>query len=157
MEPDRRLRLRAATREDAEMLLQWRNDQRTRLASQQSGEIDEAHHQDWLASSLANVNRMLMIAEENGVPVGTVRADYREGAYELSWTVAPDARGRGVGKSMVALFITELPGDVYANVKKANDASARIAEAAGMRLEGEDNGILRYLRPEVCRIHGADR
>ena len=151
------LRFRPATPDDADMLLEWRNDHRTRMASQQDGEIDEATHRDWLERSLANMNRMLMIAEEQGIPVGTVRADYGDGAYELSWTVAPDARGRGIGKAMVAMFVAELPGDVYAKVKKANHASARIAEAAGMMLEREDNGILRYLRPEVCRIPGRDR
>jgi ribosomal-protein-alanine N-acetyltransferase len=146
------LRLRAATRDDAKLLLEWRNDQRTRLASQRSDEIQEADHLDWLSRSLANVNRMLMIAEEEGVPVGTVRADYSEGTYELSWTVAPGARGRGIGKAMVALFVAELPGELFANVKKANAASARIAEAAGMRLEREDNGTLRYFRPEVSEF-----
>ena len=151
------LRLRVATGEDAELLLRWRNDNRTRLASRQAGEIGRADHLDWLASSLANVNRMLMIAEEEGVPVGTVRADYDEGAWELSWTVAPDARGRGIGKAMVTMFIAELPGEVYATVKKANGPSARIAEAAGMSLEREANGVLRYVRPEVCRIPGAGR
>lgn len=143
------LRLRAVTLQDADLLLEWRNDPVTRMASQETMEIRMDDHLRWLASSLANEKRVLLIAEENDVPVGTVRADGDDAGYALSWTVAPSARGRGVGKAMVALFARRFPGPVRAEVKKENRASARIAEFAGMKLEKEENGVLCYKRGPV--------
>jgi hypothetical protein len=52
----------------------------------------------------------------------------------LSWTVAPDQRGSGVGRVMVQLAERGLPGALHAEVKAGNAASARIAEAAGLQM-----------------------
>ena len=140
------LRLRPATPGDAAILLEWRNDSHTRVASHNTEAVERDDYLKWFASSLDNKNRILLVAEEDGVSVGTVRADLIDGIHELSWTVAPSARGRGVGKRMVALFAREFPGTVRAEVKKGNDASARIAKFAGMKLEKEENGVLHYKR-----------
>jgi RimJ/RimL family protein N-acetyltransferase len=145
-----RLRLRAATQEDTDLLLDWRNDVRTRMASQNTTEVRRDDHVKWLAGSLRDENRILMVAEENEIPVGTVRADLKNGVYDVSWTVAPGARGRGVGKAMVALFLSQLPGVVRADVKKDNHASACIAESAGMQLFREERGVLHYKRGDVA-------
>ena len=145
------LRLRAATQEDTDLLLAWRNDFQTRMASQHTTEVRREDHYEWLEGLLRDDSRILMVAEEAGIPVGTVRADLKNGVYELSWTVAPSARGRGVGKAMVALFLSRLSGVVCARVKKDNRASARIAEFAGMRLVSEERGVLLYRRADVSR------
>jgi RimJ/RimL family protein N-acetyltransferase len=145
------LRLRAVTLEDADLLLEWRNDPITRMASQETTEVQRDDHLQWLTNSLQDEKRILLIAEENEVPVGTVRADWDDAGYALSWTVAPDARGRGVGKSMVALFVAQFTGTVRADVKKENRASARIAEFAGMKCEREENGVFRYKREQPDR------
>ena len=143
------LRLRAATHLDCDLLLGWRNDARTRMASQHTTEVQRDDHLKWLASSLRDEKRILMVAEADNIPVGTVRADLKDGVYELSWTVAPGARGRGIGKAMVALFISQLAGDVRAQVKKENRASIRIAEFAGLQLVREERGVLLYKRGHV--------
>jgi len=91
------LSLRPATLEDAEMLLKWRNDEATRMGSHSTVEVKLEKHIEWLRATLQNQTRQLYVAEENGVSVGTVRADYDNGIYELSWTVSPEARGQGVG------------------------------------------------------------
>ena len=67
--------------------------------------------------------------------------------HELSWTVAPDARGRGVGKRMVALAASQILAPIRAEVKSDNISSVRIAEHAGMVFEREVNGILHFSRP----------
>jgi RimJ/RimL family protein N-acetyltransferase len=143
------LRLRAATHEDSDLLLGWRNDPHTRMASQHTTEVQRDEHLKWLESSLRDEKRILMVAEEETIPVGTVRADLKDGVYVLSWTVAPGARGRGVGKAMVALFLSQLPGAVRAEVKKENQASVRIAEFAGLQFVREDRGVLLYKRGNV--------
>jgi len=141
-----RMKLRPVTIEDADLLLEWRNDPQTRMASHNTEEVKRDEHISWLTRSLDNPSRRLFIAEEDGVPVGTVRADYSDGVYELSWTVAPNARGRGVGKRMVALLANQITEPIRAEVKVGNEASIRIAEYAGMEYDREDNGVLHYRR-----------
>ena len=141
-----RMRLRPVTIEDTDLLLVWRNDLQTRMASHITEEIKRDIHVSWLTRSLDNPSRRLFIAEEDGVPVGTVRADYSDGVYELSWIVAPHARGRGVGRRMVALLANQISEPIRAEVKVGNETSIRIAEYAGMQYDREDNGVLHYRR-----------
>ncbi|MBW6487332.1 MAG: hypothetical protein K0B01_14400 [Syntrophobacterales bacterium] len=67
--------LRPATIQDADMLLDWRNDPETRKASHSTSEVVTEEHIAWLTKTLGNANRRLLVAEEDGAPVGTVRAD----------------------------------------------------------------------------------
>ena len=86
------------------------------------------------------------VGEEDGVPVGTIRADTSGGVWELSWTVAANARGQGLAKQMVALLAHQIPEPIRAEVKVGNIASARIAEQAGMEFDREEDGVLHYRR-----------
>jgi RimJ/RimL family protein N-acetyltransferase len=140
------LRLRPATAADAALLLAWRNDEATRQASHHTAAIEPEVHARWMEALLRDPARRLFIAEEQGEPVGSVRADREpDGAcHELSWTVAPSARGRGIGARMVRLLLAEVPGPVRAEVKPGNAASVRIAEAAGLRFDGECEGVLHF-------------
>jgi RimJ/RimL family protein N-acetyltransferase len=140
------LHLRPATMDDTELLFGWRNDPAVRQASHNRSEIEFHAHQIWLRESLANPDRKIFIAEMGGVPVGTVRSDYDEGVYELSWTVAPEVREQGIGKSMVALFASQIEEPIRAEVRIGNVASVRIAEHAGMSLEGVEEGIMHFRR-----------
>jgi RimJ/RimL family protein N-acetyltransferase len=147
---EQKLSLRPATLEDAELLLKWRNDMTTRMASHTVDEVKLEKHIEWLKTTLQNKNRQLYVAEEKGTFVGTVRADFENGVHELSWTVAPEARGQGVGKRMVALLANRIKEPIRAEVKKGNDASSRIAECSGMKFMQEDsNGVLHYQRDEI--------
>ena len=137
--------LRPATLADAEMLLAWRNDPQTRSASHNEDEIPLTAHLVWLNQLLANPERRLLIAELDGAPVGSVRADRDGGGVtELSWTVAPTARGKGLGREMVIAALADIDGPVRAEVKVGNVASMRIAEAAGLVLVREERGVLHY-------------
>ena len=141
------LTLRPATAEDADRLMSWRNDPATRAASHNAAAVSTEQHRAWLASSLANPDRELFIALLDGKPVGTVRADRGEDAVELSWTVAPAARGRGLGGPMVRLLAERIAGPIRAEVRVGNPASSRIAIGAGMRLVGQQGDVLHYRRP----------
>lgn len=140
------MKLRNATMDDAQMLLNWRNDPLTRLMSRQSSIVDLAGHTAWLSKSLANdAPRMLYIAEEDGEAVGTVRVDIANGECELSWTVNPAFRNRGIGKRMVSAALKGI-FKARAEIKPENKASIRIAESCGMLLAGEHDGLLVYRR-----------
>lgn len=140
------VKLRRASMEDSEILFRWRNDPVTRNASHNTQEITIEEHEAWLRNILADKDRRIYIAEVDREPVGTVRADYENGVHRLSWTVAPDFRGRGCGKDMVLALLEELKSPVRAEVKADNIASRRIAESAGMELEKEEGGILYFSR-----------
>jgi len=137
------VRLRPATIADAELLFAWRNDPLTRAQSIHTEPVAWESHLAWLQSSLQNPDRQLYIAESatNGavqsIALGTVRADRTDGEYELSWTVAPEQRGKGWGRQMVAALIECLPaGASYkAVVLLTNPASHRIAVALAMQVK----------------------
>lgn len=138
--------LRPATLDDADILLEWRNEAMTRRASHNTAEISREEHLVWLEATLSNSKRKLFIALEESTAVGVMRVDLYESDCELSWTVAPSARGRGVGKRMVALLASRIEVPIRAEVKIDNEASKRIAEYAGMTLVKEEKGVMNYER-----------
>ncbi|CAK0764063.1 N-acetyltransferase domain-containing protein [Gammaproteobacteria bacterium] len=138
--------LRLATIQDADLLLEWRNNPETRKASHHGAEIKREEHISWLTKTLDNQNRKLLVAEKSGTPVGVVRADFSEGVWELSWTVAPNARGYGVAKQMVKMLAMLISEPIRAEIKVDNKASVRIAENAGLKFSRQSNGVLHYRR-----------
>ena len=132
--------------DDADALLAWRNDPATRALSHNKDAVGRNAHVDWLARSLANPDRRLLIAERDGASVGTVRADHSKGTYELSWTVAPQARGQGIAKEMVAMAAAQIEGTLRAQVLRGNEASVQVALHAGMKLVQESGGVLYFER-----------
>ncbi|VUD67619.1 hypothetical protein TDB9533_03892 [Thalassocella blandensis] len=140
------IQLRPVTMQDATLLYGWRNDVLTRQASHSIQEIPWETHLNWLEESLKNSQRVLNIAEYDHRAVGTVRADWRGDAWMLSWTIAPEARGAGHAKAMVALFAAQMKEPVCAEVKSANIASIKTAEYAGMHLLQRDHDVLTFYR-----------
>ncbi|MEO9461247.1 MAG: GNAT family N-acetyltransferase [Marinomonas sp.] len=129
------VKFRPITLDDAAMLLLWRNDPTTRKASVGSEPVEWEDHIEWLRSSLTNSNRELLLALLDEEPIGTVRID-RNDKIEMSWTIAPSARGKGLGKQMVRAALPD--GEVTARIKRYNIASQRIALAAGFQLVLDD-------------------
>ena len=134
---------------DARLLFDWRNDPRTRRASHNGDELDFGSHLAWLEAALASPDREIMVFEEEERPVGTVRVDREaDGVAELSWTVAPEARGRGIAGRMVRAAADRLSREhvLRAEVKEGSVASARVAEGAGFSPAGRAGGVLHYRR-----------
>lgn len=95
--------LRRATVEDTDRLLGWRNDPETRRYSSHT-EVDRETHGRWVQRMLQGLHR-LFIAEEEGIPIGTVRLDVATGEVHLM--VAPEARGRGCATLMLGLMVEQ--------------------------------------------------
>lgn len=140
------LQFRAATIADASQLRRWRNDPLTRAASIRTAAVGEDEHRQWLDALLQNPKRELLIALRRDLAVGCVRFDRLEQELEMSWTVAPEARGHGIGSKMVRQAAADRPEALMAKVRKDNHASARIAEAAGFQLAEEDQEIRVFRR-----------
>lgn len=133
------VRVRAATLDDAELLLSWRNDPDTRRWSRSTAEIDPATHRRWLAGSLGRADRRLLVVSDRDGPIGTVRWDRECTGWEVSITIAPARRGRGLAGTLLRAgedALREWLGTgtpVTAVVHGANAASVRLFDRAGYR------------------------
>lgn len=136
------LRLRTVEASDADLLLAWANDPDTRRASFRPALIERAGHLEWLASRLASPTTAFWIGESDGRAVGQVRLEQQaDGVAEVSITVAPQARGAGIGRELLAAAVAEagraLPvGTLRARVRADNVPSLALFEALGFRARG---------------------
>lgn len=123
------MQIRPATIEDAKRLFEWRNDPLTRAMSVNTDPVEWGGHARWLEARLSREAPNLFIAEVEGLPVGTFRID----GDEISYTVAPDYRGRGHASQMLVLAFERF-GGLRAEIKPDNSASIAAATKAGHRV-----------------------
>lgn len=138
------LRLRPATIEDAKALFDWRNDPETCANSINSNPVSWDGHLVWFNASLNSPTRKILVGVENGEPVSTVRYDKNGSVQELSWTVAPGCRRKGLGTETVLLAVSN-SGPYIAAIKRENIASQKIAAKAGFSLV-KDDPLQKWLR-----------
>lgn len=128
------LAVRLATAGDSALLLAWRNDSETRAWSHNTDLVAPDEHEAWLARVLADPDRRLSIAELEGRPVGTVRFDRDDDHWEVSITVAPAARGRGLAVPILLAAENSLgTAHLRACVRRDNAASVALFRRAGYR------------------------
>lgn len=127
------IRLRRIQPEDAKLLFSWRNDGETRQQSRHTGPITWSEHEKWFTHALTNPASIVVIAHnEKGDAIGTVRGDTLEdGSVEISYTIAPEFRGKKLSKPMVLLFRDEyLKGKrIVAHIKKGHIPSESVARS----------------------------
>lgn len=121
---------------DAPLLKGWRNDEGTRRNSRRSGLIAESAEK-WL-ETFANERpgRMLYIALQDNRPVGLIYSDEEgDGFCEISYVIAPERRGHGLGVLMVGSFVRRYAAfkRIRAFIYDGNTASQKIALAIGLR------------------------
>ncbi len=131
--------VRRATTADEAWWLSVRNDEVTRQCSFRTEKIDPDTHHRWFAGVLASSTERLYILEADGIPVGQLRLSLcvgENGDVEISYAVAPEARGKGVGHRILGeakrLAGEEFPGRVlFGEVKPDNTVSCHLFETAG--------------------------
>lgn len=139
---------RPATLGDSSLLLRWRNDPETRSVSRSSSLVGWEGHTPWYERTLENPHRELYVIERGIAAVGTVRFDALEGAqeWEVSITLAPEARGHGLSHPVFAAgeaaFVEHHPGaTVIAAILPDNIPSQRLFARAGYVLDQDrDDG-----------------
>lgn len=132
-----RLSLRAADADDLERTFAWANDAGTRAGSFDSRPIDRQTHEAWFARALDG-ERRLFVAELDGRAVGLFRLDPPIDATadaEVGITVAPEARGAGLGAAILESGARLARGlgatRLVARIRADNDASLHAFERAG--------------------------
>src|SRR5688572_19368988 len=128
--------LRPATAADADVTFRWANDPETRAASFHSAAIERGEHERWLQRSLAGTERVLFIAERQGVAVGVMRLDYvSAGRAEIGITVAPEQRGQGLALQVLLAGIERARQlgieRLVARIRPDNERSVRSFARAG--------------------------
>ena len=142
------VRLRSATVHDAGLVWCWANDPHTRRVSLSSGRIPYRSHIEWFADALASDSRTLLIATRDADPVAMVRVDCPAaedgdpvGLPEVSLNVAPDQRGRGVGRGALEALVRWSRDQGIAKLGAAilagNDASRTCFENVGFRFNAK--------------------
>jgi RimJ/RimL family protein N-acetyltransferase len=130
--------VRPANHADSALLLAWRNDPETRAWSRTTDPVARPDHEAWLAKVLADPDRRLLVAEHDHHPVGTVRFDRDGDHWEISITVAPEARGRKLAVPVLLAAERVLPRGttVRACVHQDNGASRALFRRAGYHEAG---------------------
>jgi RimJ/RimL family protein N-acetyltransferase len=145
---DTDISLRAATWDDRQLLLGWSNDPTTRGNSFDPRPIAMPDHEAWLRRRLAEPETRIYIGLHRAVPCGVVRFERRaDGATEVSISVDPSFRGRGLAAPLLRLardrYIAECGVHrVVARVKTDNIASLRAFRRAGYRDSRVNAGII---------------
>lgn len=133
---DKTIKLRQATWEDAEFLLDLKNDPVMRMFSIKTNEkIDMDTHLKWLKDNL-EYTKMIVF---NGITVGDVRVKDNEVAIKLH----EQARGHGVAQRVIQIVKKH---GMIAKIVDGNIPSMRLFIGAGFKpIEHKDNYyILRY-------------
>lgn len=139
---DRELSLRVARESDCRLLFEWAEDPFTRAASFHSAAISWEDHVRWFAERLQDQRSVIYIGENaEGEPVGVVRFQIKGESAALSVNVAPEFRGRGCGRELIAFSTRTLVRAfsvrrIDAFVKPDNQASIRLFETSGFRRAG---------------------
>ena len=121
--------IRPVTRDDAWTLFEWRNDESTRKMFKNSDYVQWDDHLNWLDRRLEMDRPDLFVFEQNGTPVATFRIDGRD----LSYTVAPEHRNRGIAKMMLREIRSRF-GRLRAEIYSGNPASIAVARDAGLEV-----------------------
>jgi UDP-2,4-diacetamido-2,4,6-trideoxy-beta-L-altropyranose hydrolase len=121
------------------LLFAWAEDPVARAASFHSAPISWEDHSRWFAERLRDPQSVIYIGENAaGEPVGVVRFQIKGDTAVLSVNVAPEFRGQGWGRELIAfstrLLVRARPiRRIDAFVKPENQASIRLFEASGFR------------------------
>src|SRR5271166_4060639 len=108
MNADPPTRLRKATDADCELIFRWRNDPAIVALSQSRRPVDLARHRAWFAAVLADPDRLMLIIEVNGEPVGQLRFDrVARDRADITIYLVGDGPGHGYGSRAMTLGETK--------------------------------------------------
>ena len=133
------IRLRRAGHEDAREVFAWRGHPATLAARHEVLPLGwTAHELDW-KQSLGRADRVLLIGEDAwGRPVGLARFDAVDGRWAVDVLVAPERRGQGWGRALLAAGLERMAARCgaarfVAEILPDNDPARCLFSACGFR------------------------
>ena len=135
------IKVRVAKQDDSARLFEWRNHPTISAVSRNAEMIDWGSHQKWFASVLSDPDRVLLIGQLEGLPVGVVRFDIRGDEAEVSIYLVPGihrfGQGRDLLQSAECWFESNWPTvcKVRATVLGGNERSQHLFLGAGYQVE----------------------
>ena len=144
--------VRHAIVDDADKLLEWRNDPETIRFSTTNTGVSKDEHRTWIEGKLKSEETMILIGcdSASGEEMGVVRFDaHDEHFWIVSINLAPTWRGRKMAAPLldeaVAVFGNEHTAILTAYVKQDNIASRKVFERCGFALYEENEEQLTYM------------
>ncbi len=138
LKADTNLVARNAVLEDETLILKWANDPLVRQNAFSTSVIDAKTHKKWFYSCLRNPDscQIYVVETEMGLPIGQVRFELKNNAWEIDFALADYARRRGLGRHLLKTGIQKLRSkkkgaQVYGRVRIENLPSQYVFEALG--------------------------
>jgi RimJ/RimL family protein N-acetyltransferase len=135
-----KIKLRKATKADAKLLWEWRNEKTSRESAFDSTPIPYRSHLQWFESKLKDANSIILIALNNeGIPIGQIRFDPSDNiTAEVDVLVSEKYRGRGYGTDLIKLGCSQVFAQteitiIISRIKKSNITSIKAFSHAGFR------------------------
>lgn len=125
---------------DCDAIFEWRNAEETRRYIFDTESIPLETHRVWYSRTLDNPNRILLIGEIYGKPVGVLRYDFSGEEALISIYLVPGGQGQGVGTELIRRGSSWLRENypevkiVNAEIFPENIASLRAFESAGYKM-----------------------
>ena len=142
------LQVRHARLSDEGLLLTWANDPETRQNSFSPDPISAETHRRWFRNCLRDLDgcRLYVVETEEGIPVGQVRFERQELAWEISYSLAPHFRRRGLGRPLLEIALSKMRSDypgalVLGRVKPHNLLSRKIFKSLGFDALSHAGGL----------------
>ena len=135
------LYIREATIDDIDLLFNWANDPVVRANSFNQNTIPYETHVSWFNRMIKDETVIQYILMDEDVAVGQIRLNIDSDEAEIGYSIAPDFRGKGYGKSILRLMAEKVKKEhpeirkLVAKVKPENTASRKLFEGAKYDLE----------------------
>lgn len=162
---ERKYFLRPVTKQDAKLLFDWTNDPVTRQNSFSTKPVLWEEHLNWLNQKVNDANCLFFIMCDGKHDFGTIRIEYKDENNRImdekgkqaiiSFSIAPEYRGKGLGVKMLALGeqkaktwkVSGKQIDILiGEVKEENIASRKCFEKNDYILDKEMNGELVFVK-----------
>lgn len=158
--------LKPVTRDDLEMLRQWRND--PKIASQM---LDKRHisapmQQAWFEKIHDAEDQAYMVAYFRDEPIGVaslVAIDRAAGRCEPGMYIYPDQYRNNIVPFCVAFALNDLAFEtlgmtaLYGKIFTDNQASVRFHEACGYRHYGQNDNLALYVLEQAAYLSARDK
>ena len=133
----------------------WANDPEVRKGSFKNHTITKDEHRIWFDKKHRDPNVLMWVFEVNNSPAGLVRLEKDNNEVVLSYQIASQYRGKGLGTKMLKMAMNEVENHwrnikVMAYTVPGNIASVKSMEKAGFCLESssDEKIVMFFIKPK---------